>query len=755
MRKASVSWNNSKWRPLFILGFLWLFHALNNAIYLFTTDTPPHYDCGYHLQLSINFYERLFEFNGWDYFSNLLFSSSFYPPVAYTAATPFYLVFGVTQDAANLGNLVFLALLLWSTYEIGRSLVNTETGILAAMLLSFFPFVYGISRVFYVETALIAVTAFAMLRLIRTRGFEDRWQSVFFGLSVGLGMLTKWTFAFFLAAPVCWVVLTSAVQVIRAPGEETASKVQTRGFDLGGVVMGMSLLFLILSFLTEHRALWVGPAILPLLIGAAFSTSSSAIRQRLLNLVLSGGTAILVCYPWYIRTWDHISSIAKPFLDSGVTGQSPAWSLGALTYFPFALESSLLGPAIFLGLLLAIPLLPWRSIRGFGVAGGWIVGGYLITSTIPFKDPRHISPLLPALALLMATAYLSIRSRVVKRIVISVVFAGAIWQFAMNTYELPLPAGNHFAQSRFGHFYSFWNHGVYGSGRERGMNWPHRKIVEDFESLCVKDPPEMPKRARLRCLVDLPHLHQGVFEFLARSEQKPWQAIFDREILPQAKELNRTIDSDAVLFANSIIYGDLYAVPLERKPFRFNKSEDSFFRVRFPTQTVYELPEGASVTMAVFSPETTLGGNRVEPIVFGEILRAVDVSLAPKEIGEGQYDHGLRVTWEPLPTPSPASLHPASAVVVLGITPEGTACFPVRYRQVAGDRSGLQGTCEYILEPENIPSGSYQLALQVLDKDTGSPLPVNVPVLGVRDRVFLREVVDLTVNSAASGVFRP
>jgi 4-amino-4-deoxy-L-arabinose transferase-like glycosyltransferase len=738
MEKAPAAWKR-KWHLLSFLGVIWLFHAVNNCIFLFNTDTPPHYDCGYHLQLSINFYERLFKFSGWDYFASLLFSSSFYPPVAYTAAAPFYLVFGITEDAANLGNLLFLALLLWSTYEIGRLLVNPETGMLAAALVSFFPFVYGISRVYYVETALMAVTAFAVLRLIRTRSFEDRRQSIFFGLSVGLGMLTKWAFAFFLTVPVCWVVLCSAIQAIRAPGEERVTKVQAGGFDLGGAIVGLGFGALILALLTERPVLWVGPATLPLLVGAAFSTSSRAIRERLLNLVLSGVAAILVCYPWYIRTWDHISSIAKPFLDSGVTGQHAAWSLGSLAYFPFALESSQLGPVLFLGLLLAVFLFPWRSIRGFAVVGGWIVGGYLITSTIPYKDPRYISPYLPALALFMATAYLSIRSKAARRVVISLVFTGALWQFEMNTYELPLPAGNHFALSRFGHFYSFWNHGVYGTGREMGVNWPHRKIVEDFESACVKNRPDATEIAHLRCLIDLPNLHQGVFEFLARSERGPWQAVFDRDILPHAKEMNRTIDSDAILFANSAIPGDLYAVPLERKPFLFNAREDSFFRVRFPTQTVYELPEGASVTLAVFSCETTLGPNSRGSFAFSDAVRATRAALIRKEVG-GRPSYGLQVDWESASaTDAP---HPATAFSVLAVSLDGTRGFPIRHSQTSEKTSWLQGTCEYDLQPEDLSGDAYQMALQVLDKDAGSPLPVDIPGLGVRDKVFLREVVD-------------
>jgi hypothetical protein len=196
----------------------------------------------------------------------------------------------------------------------------------------------------------------------------------------------------------------------------------------------------------------------------------------------------------------------------------------------------------------------------------------------------------------MAHSFSSINHPVRRRFLIGATFVSALWQFGLNTYDLPIPKGNHWAISRWGYFYSFWNHGVYGTGAERGLHWPNYEIVEAFEEhVSDSEEGDLP---RLRLLIDRPFFHQGAFQFYARARGNRWEAVFDRDPIPLEKELERILDSEAVLFSNARQADDLYLGLGEKKPFELNQSEEDFFQTRFPEQQVYDLPDGSSVTLA-------------------------------------------------------------------------------------------------------------------------------------------------------------
>src|SRR5262245_64327135 len=48
------------------------------------------------------------------------------------------------------------------------------------------------------------MVALSIRSLIHTNEFSDRKRAVIFGIICGLGMLTKWTFAFFVILPALW-----------------------------------------------------------------------------------------------------------------------------------------------------------------------------------------------------------------------------------------------------------------------------------------------------------------------------------------------------------------------------------------------------------------------------------------------------------------------------------------------------------------------------------------------------------------------
>jgi hypothetical protein len=132
-------------------------------------------------------------------------ATGFYPPLFHTVTAVFYALFGVSDDAARLANLPATAILMGSTYCIGRRLATPLAGAVAAMLVAFYPLMVWLSREPLLDYWLVALVALAFAVLLESGGFENRRLSILFGVVCGFGMLTKWTFAVFLALPALWL----------------------------------------------------------------------------------------------------------------------------------------------------------------------------------------------------------------------------------------------------------------------------------------------------------------------------------------------------------------------------------------------------------------------------------------------------------------------------------------------------------------------------------------------------------------------
>jgi hypothetical protein len=127
-----------------------------------------------------------------------------YPPFYQSVVAGFYAIFGKSVDAAQWANLVAIAILLFATYGLGRTLLKPVPAAAAAVLVNFYPYLLWLSRETLTDYWLTSMVALAMWSLMRTNDFSDRKRSIIFGVVCGLGMLTKWTFALFLLLPTLW-----------------------------------------------------------------------------------------------------------------------------------------------------------------------------------------------------------------------------------------------------------------------------------------------------------------------------------------------------------------------------------------------------------------------------------------------------------------------------------------------------------------------------------------------------------------------
>ncbi|HYN87380.1 MAG TPA: glycosyltransferase family 39 protein, partial [Ardenticatenaceae bacterium] len=199
-RRAAVPW------PWVAVAAVFLFVALTNWAWLRTNVVTLGWDRIAHLETSLLYFDVLRDlhprtlFNAWTL-------EGYYPPLVHLLAVGAYHLFGRSSDVAAATMVVWLLVLLLAVYSIAERLWGSLVGVLTVVLLALFPMIFALSRYLYLDFPLTAAVAASIAALLHTGRFHRRAPSLLFGLSLGLGFLTKWSFAFFLVAPVALTLL--------------------------------------------------------------------------------------------------------------------------------------------------------------------------------------------------------------------------------------------------------------------------------------------------------------------------------------------------------------------------------------------------------------------------------------------------------------------------------------------------------------------------------------------------------------------
>lgn len=225
--------------------------------------------------------------------------------------------------------------------------------------------------------ALVAVTAFALFCLFWSESFQRRFPSLVVGVAIGLGMLTKWTFA---------------------------------AFALG-----------------------------PLAI-AVYMALRHATRARLINLVMAGLLALAIGLPWYLNNLELLKEFLQfnRFQAAPLEGEAAVWTWTSWGYYlKELLNHQLLLPFAFLfGVGTMIALRRCKPNAYLMMLLTWIVIGYVASSLFINKDVRYTMPYLPALALLSAIGLIQIRQVIVRRVTLALIVLYALVQYAGLTVGL-------------------------------------------------------------------------------------------------------------------------------------------------------------------------------------------------------------------------------------------------------------------------------------------------------------------------------
>jgi len=156
----------------------------------------PDFDSAKHLLTAWSYSDRLGDWDLGTPFSGY----TQYPPLVHLVGAA-----GTLVASKNVGPpilavaIIFAPLLALGLYRGGRLLGNSWTGLLAVVFAVGTPMVVTEFRAYMLEIPATALLAVAVWLLIQSRRFEALVPALLAGVAVGLGMLTKQSFAFFLA----------------------------------------------------------------------------------------------------------------------------------------------------------------------------------------------------------------------------------------------------------------------------------------------------------------------------------------------------------------------------------------------------------------------------------------------------------------------------------------------------------------------------------------------------------------------------
>jgi hypothetical protein len=187
---------------------------------------PPSFDEAVHLKDSLVYYEVLnnpsqINFNIIREIMNrsenypLLRPSGYYPPFVALVTALTYFIFGTSITIAIMSNIIFLSVLVFSIYKLGVVIFNRDVGLLASVITLSLPVVLHHSVIYYLDLPLTALVAVSSYVLIKSESFRDTKFSILLGILFGLGMLTKWTYLFFMVGPVCYLSVTEFLSELR------------------------------------------------------------------------------------------------------------------------------------------------------------------------------------------------------------------------------------------------------------------------------------------------------------------------------------------------------------------------------------------------------------------------------------------------------------------------------------------------------------------------------------------------------------
>jgi len=250
-----------------------------------------------------------------------------------------------------MSNVIFLSILNFSVYKIGTLMFDRNIGLLASLLILLFPVILQHSIIYYLDLPLTALTALSLFTILKTDYFRDTKFSVIAGVCFGLGMLTKWTFLFFILGPLSYTIV--------------------KAFTIVSVEKGSKSFFPQKSF-----------------------------KNIILFIILS----IVIFGPYYFPILSQLLKETFKYSHGPLShGPNSIFSFDSIVYYFLALWKEMITPFGFILFIIGIVLLSLSKNRYKILLFVWIIVPCIIfTFIIQTKTPRFMMPWLVPISLIIS-----------------------------------------------------------------------------------------------------------------------------------------------------------------------------------------------------------------------------------------------------------------------------------------------------------------------------------------------------------------
>lgn len=353
--------SRKSWIDNFILLSILFLYAINMYFIISLDFIPPKWDEAVHLRDSFVFYNIISDpfqlnfqvikeiINKSDQYP-LIRPSGYYPPLAPILTSLLYFIFGMSATVALMSNVIFLAILIFSVYKIGTLMFDRIIGLLASLLILLFPVILQHSIIYYLDLPLTALTALSFFTILKTDYFRDTKFSVIAGVCFGLGMLTKWTFLFFILGPLCYTIVKA---------------------------------FTIVS--VEKRS------------------KSFFFQKSFKNIILFIILSIVIFGPYYFPILSQLLKETFKYSHGPLShGPNSIFSFDSIVYYFLALWKEMITPFGFILFIIGLVLLSISKNKYKILLFVWIIIAYIIfTFIIQTKTPRFMMPWLVPISLII------------------------------------------------------------------------------------------------------------------------------------------------------------------------------------------------------------------------------------------------------------------------------------------------------------------------------------------------------------------
>ena len=352
-----------------------IFFSTGIFLWLYFDSSVPYWDEAYHLNKSYALSQLLKNISSIPQDPVSIYIQLMgYPPLYHLLTVPFIWILPKLWFI-RLVNIIYLCILSFVILKLGNRIPNRYAGIIALFVILSMPELSLRQRVFYIDAAICSLCLLSLYLLFKADDFIDRKNAALFGISLGFGLMTKWTFFFFLAFP------------------------------------------------TFYKFVEI------------FKKRDYLLKQRFLNFIFSLGIAFLIVFPWYFVFRRSIYKLLLVNTGTGFYAQGEhLYDFASLSYYFKVISDNLTWPillATIFGIFIVVKTKkhPFKKILYF-----YILPGLLALILIENKQGRFCLPILSVLPLFGVISIYYIKKVKIRNVLITLFLLSSFLGYITSTF---------------------------------------------------------------------------------------------------------------------------------------------------------------------------------------------------------------------------------------------------------------------------------------------------------------------------------